>query len=666
MSIYTLTVNMANLVLTPTQNCRVVVYKRRNTVSDAFPPTEVLYKTQVLTNSSGIATLGVTPDDETTYQTCQIFDLNGVEIYYKRFSMGSADANIEDTDSSFANTSLQIKVNDSAIGTPSTVDTLNFIGGITPLLSAGQIDLTFSVGATGFVAITDITPTSTGNVGTKVRTDDDYVLQSCISSTTDVTVSVLAVTGPSGFKPTVTVNGIAATLTRNANTDVWVGSAAITLTGTSPYTVTAVHGDGATDSATVTEEIPPEITGLTFSGAYPAVGQTEHAQGQTLSLNIVSDVDFIELEVIDDSGTATEYLNSTFAATTSKTVTVTVADRGSYGTGAPAILPAKARIRSVNGTWGDYFESSDFGGTNGVNILALNNTRPVVTIGTITYPVSQYALKNSETATVSATYANVDSVNWTSPNSQLSVTDPTVADNKTVTRIAGGYNISTNNLQAVSQRVANATTATASAVVWIAHDTPTINITTPAARLRSGVSAQNHTITMTASQRVNTVSLSASVGTFTGSWSTSDNGVSYTRTLQIADSDTKGAATFSSLSVTNLAGRVVTTIGSGDSYTVGGFIQRTVSVAAWPNREADIGTLVADTSKLRATNLSKGESGSLNTAFVASVGDAVNTYTITSPTGVYNANGNLLYNRDLPNAVSNTTGTMQFEIEEIV
>ena len=95
-------------------------------------------------------------------------------------------------------------------------------------------------------------------------------------------------------------------------------------------------------------------------------------------------------------------------------------------------------------------------------------------------------------------------------------------------------------------------------------------------------------------------------------------------------------------------------------------MQRTISFAAYPNREAAIGTQVSDTSKLRVTNLSKGSSGSLNTSFVSSVGDAIDTFTITQPSGVYNATGNNLYNRDLANAVSNTSGTMQFEVEELV
>ena len=166
------------------------------------------------------------------------------------------------------------------------------------------------------------------------------------------------------------------------------------------------------------------------------------------------------------------------------------------------------------GTWGDYFESNDFGGTNGVHILALNNTRPSVTINSIVYPVGQYALKDTESVTVNVSESNVDSLVWSSPNSQLSITNPTIAGNKTVSRASGGYNISDNNLRVVSSHC-NATQTTLDTIVWIAHDTPVISISTPAARLRSGTTAQNHTITISSNQRTQaTPTLSASVGTF--------------------------------------------------------------------------------------------------------------------------------------------------------
>ncbi|HNH44420.1 MAG TPA: hypothetical protein PK633_10085, partial [Agitococcus sp.] len=519
-------------------------------------------------------------------------------------------------------------------------------------------------GSQGFVAITDITPTNpSDNVGSKIKTDDNNVLQSCISSTPNITVSVLAVTAGQSFKPSVTVNGVAATLSRNALTDVWTGSAAITLTGEAPYTVTATHSEGATDTAIVNMEALPVVTNMQFSGAYPNVDQTEHAQGQTLSLTITSDTQFTELEIVDDVGTATEALSLSFAATTTKTVTVTVADRGSYGTGAPIIVPAKARIKSANGTWGNYFESNDFGGTNGVHILALNNTRPLVEINSIVYPVGQYALKDTESVTVNVSESNVDSLVWSSPNSQLSIDSPNVAGNKIVSRASGGYNITDNNLRVVSSRTANATQTILDAIVWIAHDAPTITVTTPAARLRSGVTPQNHTITINSNQRTQaTPTLTASIGTFGGTWSTVNNGTTWTRQLSISDSDTKGAATFSGLSITNLAGIEVTTITNGENYTVGGFTARSIVFGAWPNRESDIGTVVADTSKLVIFNIFHQQ----NMTYQSGLSDSDLKFTVTNGSGSEAGTKSHIYNRDYPSALTNSGGQPLMTVEETV
>ena len=192
------------------------------------------------------------------------------------------------------------------------------------------------------------------------------------------------------------------------------------------------------------------------------------------------------------------------------------------------------------------------------------------------YPVGQFALKNSESATVNVTETNVDTVSYSSSNSQLSITDPTTTGNKTVTRIAGGYNINTNNLSVTVGKTSNATSATFSTVVWIAHDAPNHNHNA-SLTFAFRCNTKQHTININSNQRTQaTPTLSASVGTFGGSWSTVNNGLNWTRSLAIADSDTKGAASFSGLSITNLAGIEVTTITSGDSYTVGGFVQRTV------------------------------------------------------------------------------------------
>ena len=668
MATYALTVSTNALGLGVISGATVRVEKRRIAIADTYPPINNLIQIAQATNSSGIATFLLQPDDLTTYHVAKIFDTAGIFIYERFFSMPPSETSLEDTTTGvlFGNSNIQFKDEGDNRGTPSSVRNVDFVGaGVEATFEGDTLRVFVQAGSQGFVAITDITPTNpSDNVGSKIKTDDNNVLQSCTSSTTNVTVSVLAVTAGTSFKPTVDVNGTQAVLTRNALTDVWTGTAAITLTGSSPYTVTATHGQGAIDTAEVSIEAAPVISQLEFSGAYSqGIGQTEHATGQTLDLTISSSTQFVELEVVDDSGSATQSVSQTFTAVTSKTITVTTANRGNT----PTAYPAKVRIRNANGTWSAITLSTDFGSVDGINSIKLNNTQPSISFSGTTYPVGQFALKNSESATVNVTESNVDTVSYSSSNSQLSITDPTTTGNKTVTRIAGGYNINTNNLSVTVGKTSNATSATFSTVVWIAHDAPTITVTTPATRLRSGVTPQNYTISINSNQRTqSTPTLTASVGTFGGSWSTVNNGLNWTRSLAIADSDTKGAASFSGLSIINLAGIEVTAISSGDSYTVGGFVQRTVSVAAYPNREATIGTQVSDTSKLRVTNLSKGGSGSLNTSFVGNVGDAIDTFTVTQPSGIYNATGNTLYNRDLANAVSNTSGEAQFEIEEIV
>lgn len=669
MATYALTVSTNALGLGVISGATVRVEKRRIAIADTYPPINNLIQIAQATNSSGIATFLLEPDDLTTYHVAKIFDTAGIFIYERFFSMPPSATSLDNTVTGvlFGNSNIQFKDEGNNRGTPSSVRNVDFVGaGVEATFEGDTLRVFVQAGSQGFVAITDITPTNpSDNVGSKIKTDDNNVLQSCISSTPNITVSVLAVTAGQSFKPSVTVNGVAATLSRNALTDVWTGAAIISLTGEAPYTVTATHNEGATDTAIVEMEALPVVTNMQFSGAYPAISQTEHAQGQTVSLTITSDTPFTELEIVDDAGTATEALNLSFAATTTKTVTVTVADRGSYGTGAPIIVPAKARIKSENGTWGNYFNSNDFGGTNGVHILALNNTRPLVTINSIVYPVGQSALKGTEQATVAATYSNVDTVLWTSA-SQLTVTNPTNKTDVVVNRLAGGYNINTTNLTATAQRTANATSSTTNVVVKIADTPAVITKTLPAPRLRSGVTAQNHVITLGSDQQLTSIAMNAPVGTFSGSWATTNNGITNTRTLSVADSDPKGTATFTGLLATNLAGRETTAVTTNLEYVLGGFVARTVTMGSFNpdgNRQVDILTNVAIASLVSVINESK---AGVSMSYGNSLTDAVNSFAIVDAAGALAPTGRFMYNRDELNARSNLLGEAQFTIEESV
>lgn len=545
----------------------------------------------------------------------------------------------------------------------------------------------------GIVIIEDVTPTSgLDNVSNKVFIDDDnFVLQSCLSNTPQVTVQVLASTGSVSFRPSVTVNGSPVTLSRvSALSDLWRGTIPIFLSGTAPYTITAVHAEGVQDTCIVNAEDTPTVINAYFSGAYSqGAGQTKHAQGQTLSLTVESPVPFKAIDIINTSGNALTSGITSFTATTLKTLTnVSVADRGVVD----QVLPAIIRIQNTNGTWSVPYSTDSFSTVDKVGTLILNNTRPVLSLGAVTYPENQSALKVSESATVAATYTNVDSVVFDSPNSELSIAPLVALSNPRVTRIAGGYNITDANLRGIVSRVDNATTHTATRVVNIADTAATISSISKPSRLRSGYvgtdvagvvhNGATHSIGVSLTQQTLSFSMTSPVGALQGTqWSTADSGLTYTRSLKIVDSDIKAQYEFDTISITNLAG-IVTTHSSIPSITkqfvVGGFTQRTVAVTIWLNgstpdqREAFIGTEARDSSKLLVTiGSSQGIYTNSLSTYTSPSNPATTNYAITGPSGVLNppnplthVGGSYVYVRDTLLAAGNASGTLPVLIEE--
>lgn len=517
------------------------------------------------------------------------------------------------------------------------------------------------------VFVTDIT-TGSGTVVDKVY-EDDVVLVSCASDATEITVAVLALTGNTHLKPVVWVNGI---LVENLALDSnkrWAGSVAITVTGDSPYAITATHEDGGSYTTIMTEAVGPAAT-VAFTGGYPGT-QTELKAGDSFSITVSTDTNCDRIEV--QNYEACDYQLITVASGTGPFVqSVTIANRGA---GAIDLQKVQVRCRGANGIWGALATSSGVG--DGTGYVKLNNDYPVISAiaqGNISYPASQSAIKDSETATVNHTITvntGAFSVVYSSPNSQLTPTNPTTYEAaKVVTRADGNYNIATTNLLITATKTTNAAVSTRNAVVYIAHVAMTLTVATATTRLRSGgnqgTAAQNHVITITGSQNLYAApTLVAPEGTWQGA-GFAGSATTWTRSLQIHDDNTKGTYAWGAISATNLAGKVTTTITTGPNYVIGGFVFRTLTVAAWPNRETAIGTAVANTAKLQCTNLSKGSSGSLNYIFEAQVADTVDKYTITQPSTVYNAQGNIFRNNDLANSISNTSGTLAVELEEIV
>ena len=598
--------------------------------------------------SSGNVFAGFVPDNYTPHDEMVLGHLEGVDDEF-----GDVEHTLTDISGELATEFY----NREQLETPgeSTVDWGNIVNA-PPTPSGG-----------GAVFITDINPTTTGTVGSKVM-EDGVVLVSCITDTLSVTVSVTALTGPSHYKPVVTVNSVAVSNFVLAAGQ-WTGTVAVTLTGTGAINVTAVHEDGPTYTAVATLVAGPVFANLTFTGGYPG-SQTELKANDSFFITFTADQSVDTAEIADYQAATSE----TFALTPGSgpfNVSLTIANRGA---GTINTQAAKVRLRSTTGIWGDYDYTTNFGSGDGSATVQLNNDYPnisAISQGNITYPASQSALKDAEQATVNHTSSNSAECTfvYSSPNGDLTISNPTTfATAKTVTRLSGSYNIATTNFRITATKTTNAAVTVRNAVVYIANVACTVSLSEAYARLRSSPSGVSYTVTLTASQSLYSTPTLAALGANEGLWvgGFSGGGVTWTRTILVKDSDTKGTFTFTGLVATNLAGIVTNTITSGAAYVLGGFTFRTLTIAAWPNREVAIGCAVSNTAKLRCTNLSKGVSGSLNDTFVANTVDAVDKFTITQPSTVYNAAGNLWYNNDLSNAVSNTGGTAQIELEEIV
>jgi hypothetical protein len=485
-----------------------------------------------------------------------------------------ASGNIAGTNLSGTNTGDQVADGVTITGTGTIEDP--FVATATPSVNGG-------------VFITNITPQSAGNVSNKVFSSEGYVLDSCQTSTDLVTLSIMAISGNTNYIPEVTVNDSPVTLTGDNSTPLFTGTINIDLN--SANSITVIHEDGAEHTVDITYEDTPVISSVEFIGDYPGT-QTELKAGDTFSLRIQSTTNFTQIYVYD-YGACVEQ-TETFTATNDKTITATIADRGTT----LQSLKGKVKIINSNGT------SSADAETN--NTLQLNNLYPTVNITTITYPASQGALKDSESATIENGLSNYDSVVYSSGNSQLSITNSTTYESpKTVTRIAGDYNIDTNNLTITATRAANNAVTASSTVVKIAHSSPTIAITLPQARLRSGgndgTAAQNYVVTLTATQELlqaPTLDLGAE-GTWVGAGFVG-SGTVWTRSIQVHDDDVKGSYDFNNLIAYNLAGKEVNTINSGATYTLGGFISRVITLNAFAN-EANMNVAAVTYSKVSMT-----------------------------------------------------------------
>jgi hypothetical protein len=522
------------------------------------------------------------------------------------------------------------------------------------------VDTQITTGAIiGGLFFTNIAPTSSGIVGSKTYVSGTVPTNSVITNATtdtdNVTVTLYAEGGSAFFSPTITITTvpaqaggpITATLAVPTPGD-RVFTATAALTGiTADTIVSAVSSTNASATCTITRAAAgPALTALT-QGAYPG-SQTAVKSGDTLTVTgtVANTATYAEIIAGGAAGALTVLTVGAADSAGAGFKTLTGSFTVGGGTGAQSI---SVRARNALGTYGTTFVSS--------NTRLLDQTFPTIGARTIAYPASQSALKGTETATITSTVTNFDTITYTGTN--ISIASPTTyAAGKTVTRTGGTYSFGVNNYTITANRAANNATSTASSAVSIADASPTAAVTyAPTGRMASSPTGVSYTVTITANQQLlSAPSMVASSGTWQGAWTGS--GTTWSRVLLIVDTDPKGSQTFSTLSMTGLAGVTGSTITSGASYTVGGFATRTITFAAFERFHA-IGTNIVDITKVTASYTNS----SVLTRQTSTV-DVTQGFTIVDATGTYSPTGGYLFISDSAFAGANTTGTLQLDIAE--
>lgn len=212
-----------------------------------------------------------------------------------------------------------------------------------------------------------------------------------------------------------------------------------------------------------------------------------------------------------------------------------------------------------------------------------NNTYPIITISPPQYPSGQQALKGSEVATVTVSVSNADTVVYSSPNNELSISHPQA------TRIGGAYNISVPNYKVLATRNSNNAVSSETTVVWIADVSPSVTWSYPQ-NLRS---AGTHDITMLANQRILDGSFDLDLGS-KGTKSTTVNSVTYPL---LVDHPDKGVGNITNATTTNLAG--IITNHSPQVYWCSGFYPIILTIPPF-GKQVTLVPEVQDTSRLIA------------------------------------------------------------------
>ena len=208
------------------------------------------------------------------------------------------------------------------------------------------------------------------------------VLTEASSDNTAVRVKIFAEGGNAFYSPTITINGVQATLTKIASDSsrVYTGQADIVV-GSGDTAIEVVSSTGATASAVVHLAGAGPVIGSLSIGALPG-SQTEVKSGDVVQVSgiVPNDATYVEVIAGGAAGSLSSLALGAVGSAGSGNRTFSGTFTVGSGTGAQSI---QARARNALGTYGTTVTSS--------NTVTLNQTAPTIGTISIAYPASQSA-----------------------------------------------------------------------------------------------------------------------------------------------------------------------------------------------------------------------------------------------------------------------------------
>lgn len=448
--------------------------------------------------------------------------------------------------------------------------------------------------------------------------------------------------------------------------------------------------NGATDEGFVNVKIAngPVITGtsleqLAFSAASPnQIGTTEVKAGDIVNSKVFIDGNGVSINDISISVLNQGLSNGSQSSYSSSYSKNTLPD-GSFEFSVPINVYGVLGNSSRDGDQPVTFKArnnfntvSDEVTTNDKSTLN-NGVIPIISINNINYPSSQQAIKSSESATVNNNVTNFDSITYSSPGNQLSISNnSTFEQSKNVDYLNGSYNVEgdggSNNFKISATKASNGSTSESFELVNIANTPLTLSINNLSQSLSSSPGGISDQFNMSSSQlmlvnpNLSTDPNQTNASSVTqNSSGTGKNSNSYA--ITVLDLDTKG--TFSwQVSAKNLANITTTTIATNPTYKLAGFSSRTISAS--PNSLgaglASIGTTISNANNITFENISEGGTAPNGGTFYSyqpyvdgiqldSSYDLNNKFTICDPNGITDSKGDFAFNLDKLNRSANTS-----------